>query len=627
MQLAAREPSPQRLDRVRLTEDVHKRHGGVIGAAPLRGKRAGAIGLFCGLFVACASEPPRVAEAPPPPPPAMATTANTAAPLSPIELSKRALAEASSASDPHERCRLLQEAALLDPSSIDARLARAESRCAFARELLADARAAFAARHDQRSAEALASVAERSASRADQLAAAEVLAKLDLTSKLAAARIFGGERAAALFDEVASAREAKGATVDALDARLDAAMARADAGKPSGLMALVDAAAAASKSYGAEWIAPKLVEAIAAARVAGEASAAVAARAEKLGLFATPAARDAFAIERAIAEGKDVPRLHARVFDPAVRALLVATAKDCATASAHARAHRRSTTEGLVLARDVARALKKACPNGEVTTVPTVVPPALSPELADIVVVARVEPLHARARLAQLVKESPSDPAARRAIIETSSKSDALRLLDEAIAATPSEPGFHRFRVVLLEGHARAEAARQFTKNVLPTTVEARVARGLARDLGIVMRLADGDDPAWTDVAAALVSTCAVASTGACVDGADLALATNRLRRGNNPLLAEKGLLLSPEDLASHQVRLDVIVALVDRKKLAAAIKLRTAAWTGEEASLADAVITANNGHCAVAKPAMTKAAALHVTHADVFARIAKTCP
>ncbi len=580
----------------------------------------GAIALFCGLIAACAGEPPPRAEAPPPPP---VTTANTATPMSPIELSKRALAEASSTADPHERCRLLQDAAILDPTSVEARLLRAESRCAVASELLPDARAAFSTRKDQRSAEVLATVAERAGSRPDQLAAAEVLAKLDITSMVTAARILGGERGAALLDAVASAREAKGSTLDALDARLEAAMARADAGKPSGLMPLVDAAAAGSKSYGAAWIAPKIVEAIAA----DAHSAAIAAHAEKLGLFATAAARDAFAIERAIAEGKDVPRLHARAFEPAIRALLVVSAKDCATASAHARAHRRLAPEGLVLARDVARALAKVCPNGEVNGPATIVEPRLSPELADLVEVARVEPLHARARLSSLLASEPSDAAVRRVAVEMSAKADTLRVIDEAIAAIPSEPYFHRLRVALLQGHARAEAARTFVQTVLPTTIEARTSRALATELASVLHLAEDDDPAWDDVAAALVSTCASASVGACVPAAELAIATARLRRGNKKLLAEKGVALSPEDLASHLVRLDVIAALVDQKKVAAALKLRTASWSGAEAALADSLITASNGNCAVAKAAMTKTATLRVTHSDVFARIAKTCP
>jgi hypothetical protein len=72
-------------------------------------------------------------------------------------------------------------------------------------------------------------------------------------------------------------------------------------------------------------------------------------------------------------------------------------------------------------------------------------------------------------------------------------------------------------------------------------------------------------------------------------------------------------------------VRLDLIVALVAEKKLPAAIKLRSG--NGAEAALADSLITAANGNCAVAKASLTKAMTLKVTHGDVFARIAKLCP
>jgi hypothetical protein len=657
MELAARQSSSQRLDRVRLTDNVTKQrtrvrtlvHGRVIGATPRRGKRAGAIALFCGLFGACASEPPPRVDAPPPPPPVV-SSANTALPLSPIELSQRALAEASTTSDARERCRLLQDATILDPSSLDARVARAESRCAFASELLADARVAFAKRKDRKTAEVLAVVAERASSRADQKLAAELLATLDVSSKLIAARIFAidePERAAVLFDEVALARESKGATLDALDARLDAAMARADAGKPSTLAPLVDTAAAAAKSYGAEWIAPKVVETIAAARLAGEDVTAIAERSEKLGLFATAAARDAFAIERAIATGKDLARVHERVRDPAVRVLLAANAKDCASASAHARAHHRLPHDGLVLARDLARVMKRVCPNGEVAGRTTIVPPSLSPELADLLEVARVDSLHARARLEQFLKEHPGDPGAHRAAIEIDlySASGVKRAIDAAVAAT-DEPTFRGARVGTFSGHERALAAREFVSTTLQATIEARTPRALAQGIAAMLRAAyDDTDAAWNDVASALVTACAASSIGACVPGppvlegapslvagsdpgpTDLARATSRIRRSNPKLLADKGPLLSPEDLTSPLVRLDVIVGLVDQKKIAPALKLRSGSWVGPEASLADAVITAGNGNCALAKSALIKSMTLKDTHSDVFARIAKNCP
>jgi len=565
--------------------------------------------------VACAGEPPPRAEPPPPAPPALSTTANTAAPLSPIELSQRALAEASTTKDPHERCRLLMDATILDPTSIDAQLARAESRCAFASELLPNARAAFAARKDQRSAEALAAVAGRAGSRADQKLAAAVLATLDVSAKLTAARVYAvdePERAAAVFDEVAAAREAKGATLDALDARLDAAMARADAGKPSGLAPLIDAAANAAKSYGAAWVAQKTLEALAAARVAGESTTAMIARGEKLGLFA--GAADALAIERAIAGGKELPHLHARVRDPALRALHVLTAKDCATASAHARAHRRLPQEGLVLSRDVARALKKICPNGEVAGRGTIFEPRLSPELLDLVEVARVEPLRARARLEQLPKSAESMSA--RLQIDPSAS------LSQAIAASPGDAYFSLLQVAAAPKEQRAKLAVEVVTKILPSTIEATVSRGLSDVLMKVLALADSESAEWDDVAVAAVSSCAASTTGACVP--DLSPATSRLRRRRTAVLAAKGPLLAPEDL-TPLVRLDVIVALVEQKKLAPAIKLRSG--SSPAMALADAMITATNGNCPVAKAAVAKAVTLMASHSDVFARIAKTCP
>jgi hypothetical protein len=265
--------------------------------------------------------------------------------------------------------------------------------------------------------------------------------------------------------------------------------------------------------------------------------------------------------------------------------------------------------EGLLLARDVERSIKRLCPNGEVAGAGTIIPPPLSPELKDLVQVSFVEPLHARARLEQRLKAAPTDPALRRAALFMGSDAET------ALAALPFEPFLHQLRIAALSGHVRAVAALAYVNLVLPKTIEA--PRGLGVEIGAVLRLADSDDPAWNEVAAGLLRACSI---GNC---AELSLATARLRRSDVALLAEKGVALANDAL----VRLDVIVALVAQKKLAPAMKLRAGMGSAAEASLADAVITAGNGNCTVAKAAMTKAMTLKTSHADVFARIAKNCP
>src|SRR4051812_7469456 len=114
MKLAARQPTPQRLDRVRLTEDIAERHSTLVGRSRRRGKIACLVLVFAG----CAAEPPPKVEAPPAPPlvESPAASYTFAPPIGPVEESKKALAQAAAEKDPHEKCRLLGEAAILDPN-------------------------------------------------------------------------------------------------------------------------------------------------------------------------------------------------------------------------------------------------------------------------------------------------------------------------------------------------------------------------------------------------------------------------------------------------------------------------------------------------------------------------------
>lgn len=640
MKLLSREAPTHGLDRVRLTEDVAERHAGVVDVLWRRGKRAALASWAC-LGLGCASEPPpKPVEPPPPPVVEPAPTASTTATMvltSPIDESRKALASALATTDAHERCRLLLEATLLDASSFEAQKARAESRCAPAAELLPNARAAFALKKDSVTATLLATVALRAGARADAMTAADALEALDMPDKLAAARMLAklGEhlRSAKIYADVAAARAAKGATTDALDARLDAVIETARAQKPAAAMLeeALGAANTASKGYGDAWVAPKVVEAIAAVRNAGEPTDALAKKALKSGLFAGPIEQDSFALERAIAEaraGKPLAaqnlatKMRGRVSNPAVRALFTVLARvngSCADAKAHARAHAWLSAEGMRLDDDVAWA--RACEStGKIKA--TVVAPIASDEVADMRAIADADPLHARARLDAITKAHPDDVAAWLAFMELAAPYDRAKVAAAAVAALPNEPW-----IALADLPNHPASARDFGVKVLGGVIESGLPRAIAPIAAKAMLVAS-DDPGLDDVAEALVLSCANDGTSACLEGdraPALGRATFRMRKSRAKLFAVKGVALSQPDLALPRVRLDLSLSLVvlgDNTK--AAIFANT--LSAPESALVKAFSAASSGKCVVVPEARKNAQPLANDYADVFAAIDGKC-
>lgn len=647
MKLPSREPSTHGLDRMRLTEDVAERHGAVVGRLVRRGKPWLAAAALSAL-TACGPERPAAVAAPPPPAPSVAepVTSSTGPSLvlrSPVDESRRALAAALATADAHERCRLLLEATLLDPASVPAQVARAESRCAVASELLPNVRAVFSAKRDSASATLLATVALRANATADVAAAAAALEKLDLPDRLAAAKLYvrlGDHlRAAALYADVAAARATKGATTDALDARLDVVIETARGGKPAAALLgeALPAASGASKSYGAAWVGPKVVEAIGAIRSAGEDVSELVKRSLALGLFAGPAEQDALAIERAIAAARAgkptegqllLGRLRARVNTPSVRALEAVLARAsgaCADAHAHARAHAWLSSEGLRLDDDVAWA--RACtPTGPVRA--TIVAPVASEEVADLRALAEAEPLRARALLEAWTKAHPSDPAAWLASIDVAATYDRQKVVARATAALPNEPWVRFAELGLATGAALPPLARAFTTTVLPATIEASASRALAPLTARVLLLGTTADPAWDDVAESLVRACAVGAASPCLDAeraAALPRATDRLRRTRWKFLAARGIALSGPDLAQARTRLDVVLALVALGDLQKA-GLFAAPLAGPEGALARTSIAAASNKCPTAKEFRKGTTALSTDYADALASVDKKC-
>jgi len=643
MKLSPGETSAHGLDRVRLTEDIAERHAPVVDVSWRRGKR---VLILCGVLAGCAGEtPPPVTVAPPTPTaePVTSSTGPTIVVKSPVDESRSVLASALATTDAHERCRLLLEATLLDPSSFEAQKARAESRCAPAAELLSNARAAFALKKDSTTAVLLATVAMRAGARTDAIGAADALAALETPDKLAAARLYArlGEhlRSAKVFAEVADARSSKGATTDALDARLDAVIETARGGKPAAAMLgdALGAASTASKGYGDAWVAPKVVEALAAVRNAGENTDALATKAQKSGLFSGPAEQDAFAIERAVAAARAgkpkeanalLAKMRSRVNNPAVRALqavLARTTGSCADARAHARAHAWLSADGMRLDDDVAWA--RGCESSEPTR-PSVIMPVPSDEVADMRAMAGADPLHARARIDAILEAHPDDVAAWLAAIDLAASYERPKLATRAAAALPNEPWIRLAEITSTTGAAQATIARAFATKVLPGTVESGMGRAIAPLAARALLAASSEDAAWDDVAESLVGSCAIGAASACLGGEHapaLGRATARLRKSRSKSLAARGIALSAADLAVPHVRLDVVLALVTSGDTTKA-SIFAGGLPSTEASLAKAAIAASTNKCPVAAEARKGASALATDYADAFATIDAKC-
>lgn len=549
--------------------------------------------------------------------------AGTTRPLSPIEEARQRLVLAGNASSVEQRCRLLREARGLDPRSIEARLALVETACAPARELVADALSAIEIRPDAASAIALATVATRANDRAAALRATAILRGLDPEARALAAKtlaLFGeGVAAAEIHDALADERAAKGASVEAIDARLDAIFARApsqpaEAGKSLG--AHLPAFASAAKGYGAAWIGGRVASAIAAIRAAGEVDAAA-----KLAKVAAPQfveGRAVFAIERAIADAR-AGGAKATAFvdplDPLSRALAAVTERvrgRCASARGHAVAYERLLAEGPRFDADVAWAA--AC--GSEAPVPSVVPPKPSPEVADVAAFAPADPLRARAMIGTIVAARPNDPSARVLAAALSPEASRTATIDAAVAALPHEPSLRLLRV---------ESTKTGADDLLD--VVARSLEGgtrastpiLARALVALERDEERDR-----IALAIVSICVRPGVGACLPAGDpslLAIATARVRRARPALLVAR--TWADEDLRDPRVRLDVLLATAKVRGAGAARPIGKP-LVGVEGALARAVLSAS---CKEAKASLAEASSIEGAYAEVFAAERARCP
>jgi hypothetical protein len=560
------------------------------------------------------------------------TAPTTYHPPSPQEESRRLYARATATVDARERCGLLREAGTLDAQNFDARAALAESRCAPARELLEDARAAYAQRPSAKTASTLLTVAIRAGSKRDAQAASASLEKSsDLDARVAAARAMSrfGEHAtaAAIFDAIASDRVAKGAQLDGIDARLEAVMERARAGAAAGpaLLAAVAEGTPAASTYGAAWVELKLIDAIAAVRAAGdERSAAEAikqAKTRKL-LVATQAKHalelgDAIAAARA---GGKLPSSFASTLaeakraghagEPAARALLAVEARAagrCAEARAHADAHDQSATNALPRFDDDA-AWARACA-GAGPRVLSLAPPLVSETVEDALAVGAVDPLRGRAMIAAWLEIAPDDEAAQLASLTLARADERRGLLDAALARRPDSPALRAARYPLLPKAARADEVRALVTVVLPKTLEARAdARAASAFLATLLGdAAADDDPGARALAEAIVHGCAAkGAIGSCGGRpTSLRTAVRLLRRARASSLVADGPALTDDDLRDAPLRLDLVLALLDQGAVREAKGLasdRRGRWSGPEQVLAEASLEAAKGKCSDAR-------------------------
>ncbi|MBK7398875.1 MAG: hypothetical protein IPJ34_21925 [Myxococcales bacterium] len=622
-----------------MSEHVREGHPPLLGATARGGKGPWSLLL---VLVGCAAPPP---PAPKPVAPVVTATAEPVVVLPPSlqEESKRLLATAATTQDPHERCKLLSEAATLDPSP-EARLARAESRCAPATVLLEDARAVFAAKKDARSATVLATVATRAEAKVDALAAAEVLvAQPDVAAMGLGARTFGrfGEftRAASAYDLVAKARGDKGAVVDALDATIEAAMWTARAHGPdvkARLVAAIELAKGLVATYGAAWVRPRFVEAIAILRALGDPAGAKAvdAQAEKVLVLAQ---EEGHAIERAVADARagkpEVAKLLAkkvraeRLASPPHRALLAVVARvggKCGVARAHARAHANLPEATLTLADDVRWA---ADCDGNADEA-TLVPPRPVAVVDDATAVAVADPLRARSILETWVGAHADDVAARLALAALLPSSARPAVLAGPTLAR--EPSLLLALVEASTGSARADAARLLAA-VLPSTVEAAVdPRATTPLLARAMSFA-GPEDGWLDVAEGLLHACAAPRKAkACADGPALLAASTHLRRTRPAALCATGVALADADLGTARFRLDVTLACTSKKKLLPALSVTDEArgpFPSPEGALARAALATLQKKCPLARGNLVAASALKGEYPDEFAAVEAQCP
>lgn len=597
-------------------------------------------------------QPYELRETPPPAP-----EATTYRPRSALEESRRLYAKATATSDARERCGLLREASTLDAANFEARAALGESRCAPARELIEDARAAFALQPGGKTAATLLAVAVRAGSKRDAVSASAALEKgADLDGRVAAARAMArfGEHgvAAAIFDAIAVERTSKGAQLDGIDARLEAVIERARAGAPAGkgLLEAIGEGTPAASTYGAAWVELKLVDAIAAVRAAGDENAAKEAvkQAKARRLLVAPETKRALEIAEAVAAARSPggakggalaalvseARRASHAEEPASRALLAVEARlagRCAEARAHAEAHDAAASNGLPRFDDDLAWARACSPSGP--KVPSVVPSVASDAVEDAVAVGAIDPLRGRAMLSARLDAAPDDEAAILASIALARPDERLALANAAIARLPELPGLRAARFALLPKGSRADEVRALVVTVLPKTIEVRgdpraAAAFLARLLG---EAPADDDPAARPLSEAIVHACAAkGATGRCgVRPAALRVAARVLRRGRAATLATDAPALTDDDLRDAPLRLDLVLALLDLGAVRDARALaseRRGRWSGAEQTLAEASLEAVDGKCSDARQRVARVGALDASFARDVAWVRERC-
>jgi len=582
----------------------------------------------------------------------------------PTEEARQFLDQAKTTADARERCQLIFKAVLLDPKLAEGRLARAKNGCAPARDLLEDAKIAHELAPSIESASVLVMVATRAESSVDAIAGATALltlGKSDLEKSRLAARTFARfgnhEKAARAYEAIASDRGAKGATLDALDARLDAVLESARcngkgaiATPRTDLIAAIQAAGTSGPSYGAAWVGPKVVEAIAAVRNAGDvkgaADAAKLAKEQKV--TASAEATLAYDLERAIADAraanKPVPaaivsaeKKSLRSNVAASRALLAVDAKlagKCGLARTYARIHASLPRDSLPrFDEDVTWAA--SCAGGEES--PSLIAPASTSAIDDALGLAIVDPLRGRAMLQKLVDDAPLSVPARLALIKGAMPSDRLALLDAALSKMPNDPTLRLARFDLLAGPKRGEEAAFLAKEVVPKTIEVlddpRAAAPVLAHMLDALQENEATPEARADLAEATVKACVAPLLGsACVPPKDdsLAHATAILRKTRAAALAKSGPTLSNADLADARVRLDVVLSLVASNKSLEAEYVagpKRGAWEGAENALAYAAILSSGKKCDLARARLAQHPDLATKYGDEVAVVKKRCP
>ncbi|GAC1352173.1 MAG: hypothetical protein NVSMB1_12410 [Polyangiales bacterium] len=588
----------------------------------------------------------------------------------PSEEARLLLEQAEQTSDRGSRCQLAFRAALLDRKSAPAHLTRAKLGCAEAADLLDDARIAHRELNTLESATILVGVATRAESGQDALSGAQSLLTLgagDLEVTRLAAHTFSTfgdhQRAARAYETIASERGSRGASIEAIDARLDAAMesARAQglgavASPSTDLRSAILAATPIAADYGGAWVGAKVVEAIAVLRNASDELGAnqAAALALHQRLFSVAETNAAFEIERAIGAARGGSRQAvtklltrekkaSRNAVSASRVLLAVQARldgQCGVARAHARAHDALPKE-LLPRLDADLRWARDCQGGE--WIETRSWPASNHRIDELVSLLIVDPLRARASLLKMLDANPDDRAARLALVSASPPYQRRAILDDGLRVAPSSLALHLSLFGLVGGLERVREARQIVATVLPSTIEVindpRAAASTTSSLFATLSTDPETDSGAAGeegrvvVAEALVRACGGEIDGdACLEKNDgsLANAVSLLRRKRPSALATDGPRLTNADLNNPRLRLDVVHALLAADQRSKAENLAFNArlrWEGPEAVIAQAASLAAGKKCELARARLAQRPNLATLYHDDVTALKAKCP